>query len=79
VEQDAVRALLPDDARPFVERHLDALERKRLIERAAARLSDERPGESSARFECSLHQAEAPIPIPLPDAVHPERDQSEHA
>ncbi|TMG07827.1 MAG: hypothetical protein E6I00_17400, partial [Chloroflexi bacterium] len=34
VEQDAVRALLPDDARPFVERHLDALERKRLIERA---------------------------------------------
>jgi len=34
VEQDAVRALLPDDAGPFVERHLDALERKRLIERA---------------------------------------------
>jgi DNA-binding SARP family transcriptional activator len=34
VDQDAVRALLPDDARPFVERHLDALERKRLIERA---------------------------------------------
>jgi predicted ATPase len=33
-EQDAVSALLPDDARPFVERHLDTLERKRLIERA---------------------------------------------
>jgi class 3 adenylate cyclase len=37
VEQDAVRALLPDDARPFVERHLDALERKRLIERAGTK------------------------------------------
>src|SRR5206468_378696 len=34
VEQEAVCALLPHDARPFVERHLDALERKRLIERA---------------------------------------------
>jgi DNA-binding SARP family transcriptional activator len=34
VEPEAVCALLPDDARPFVERHLDALERKRLIERA---------------------------------------------
>ena len=34
VEQDAVCALLPDDARPFVERHLDELERKRLIEHA---------------------------------------------
>ena len=34
--QDAVCALLPDDARPFVERHLDALQRKRLIERAGA-------------------------------------------
>jgi predicted ATPase len=33
VELDAVRALSPDDARPFVERHLDALERKRLVER----------------------------------------------
>jgi DNA-binding SARP family transcriptional activator len=33
---DAVCALLPDDARPFVERHLDALQRKRLIERAGA-------------------------------------------
>jgi DNA-binding SARP family transcriptional activator len=37
VEQDAVRALLPDDARPFVERHLHALERKRLIERAGTK------------------------------------------
>jgi DNA-binding SARP family transcriptional activator len=37
VEEDAVRALLPDDARPFVERHLDALERKRLIERAGTK------------------------------------------
>jgi class 3 adenylate cyclase len=34
--QDAVCALLPDDARPFVERHLDALQRKRLIERPGA-------------------------------------------
>src|SRR5712691_4949477 len=34
VEPGAVRALLPDDARPFVERHLDALERKRFMERA---------------------------------------------
>jgi len=34
VEPGAVCALLPDDARPFVERHLDALERKRFIERA---------------------------------------------
>jgi DNA-binding SARP family transcriptional activator len=33
VEQDAVRVLLPEDAHPFVERHLDALARKRLIER----------------------------------------------
>ena len=33
---DAVCALLPDDAGPFVERHLDALERKRLIEGAGA-------------------------------------------
>src|SRR2546425_663189 len=33
---DAVCALLPDDAQPFVERHLDALQRKRLIERAGA-------------------------------------------
>ena len=30
---DAVCALLPDDAQHFVERHLDALQRKRLIER----------------------------------------------
>jgi len=36
LEQDAVGALLPDLARPFVERHLDALQRKRLIERAGA-------------------------------------------
>jgi predicted ATPase len=35
VEQDAVRALLPEDARPFVERHLDALDRKRLLERVS--------------------------------------------
>jgi len=34
VERDAVCALLPGDAHPFVERHLDALERKRLIDRA---------------------------------------------
>jgi predicted ATPase len=34
VERDAVCALLPDDARPFVERHLDTLERKRWIEHA---------------------------------------------
>ena len=33
---DAVCALLPDDAQPFVERHLDALQRRRLIERAGA-------------------------------------------
>lgn len=33
VDQDAVRFLLPDEARPFVERHLDALERKRFIDR----------------------------------------------
>jgi predicted ATPase len=31
-----VSALLPDLARPFVERHLDALQRKRFIERAGA-------------------------------------------
>src|SRR5204862_7476964 len=36
LRRDAVCALLPDDARPFVERHLDALQRKRLIERADA-------------------------------------------
>jgi len=36
MEQDAVRTLLPDDAGPFVQRHLDALERKRLIQRAGA-------------------------------------------
>lgn len=36
-ELDAVSALLPDRARAFVERHLDALERKRLIERAGSR------------------------------------------
>jgi DNA-binding SARP family transcriptional activator len=36
MEQDSVRALLPDDAGPFVQRHLDALERKRLIQRAGA-------------------------------------------
>jgi DNA-binding SARP family transcriptional activator len=36
LEQDAVCALLPDVAGPFVERHLDALQRKRLIERAGA-------------------------------------------
>jgi DNA-binding SARP family transcriptional activator len=32
---DVVRALLPGDAHPFVERHLETLERKRLIEQAA--------------------------------------------
>jgi len=32
----AVCALLPDDAQPFVGRHLDALQRKRLIDRAGA-------------------------------------------
>jgi predicted ATPase len=31
---DVVRALLPGHAHPFVERHVDTLERKRLIERA---------------------------------------------
>jgi len=33
VELDAVRALLPEDAHPFVERHVDALERRHLLER----------------------------------------------
>jgi DNA-binding SARP family transcriptional activator len=33
IARDAVCALLPDDAQAFVERHLDTLERKRLIER----------------------------------------------
>ena len=33
---DAVCALLPDAAQPFVERHLDALQRKSLIERVGA-------------------------------------------
>jgi DNA-binding SARP family transcriptional activator len=33
-DYDAVCALLPDDARPFVERHLDALRRKHLVEPA---------------------------------------------
>ena len=37
MEQDAVRALLPDDAGPFVQRHLEAMERKRLIQRAGAK------------------------------------------
>jgi DNA-binding SARP family transcriptional activator/class 3 adenylate cyclase len=36
VRLDAVRALLPEDARPFVDRHVDTLERKRLIERVDA-------------------------------------------
>ena len=31
-QQDAVSALLPDGARPFIQRHLGSLERKRLIE-----------------------------------------------
>jgi DNA-binding SARP family transcriptional activator len=33
VSQDAVEALLPERARPFVQRHLEVLERKRLVER----------------------------------------------
>ena len=33
VELDAVRVLLPEDAHPFVERHVDALERRHLLER----------------------------------------------
>jgi DNA-binding SARP family transcriptional activator len=33
VELDALSALIPDDARPFVARHLVSLERRRLIER----------------------------------------------
>jgi DNA-binding SARP family transcriptional activator len=33
IARDAVCALLPDDAQAFVDRHLDTLERKRLIER----------------------------------------------
>lgn len=36
-DQDAVSALLPDVARPFVERHLDALQRKRLLEPSRAK------------------------------------------
>jgi len=36
VGYDAVCAVLPDDARPFVERHLAALQRKLLIERVGA-------------------------------------------
>lgn len=36
LRKDAVSALLPDDAQPFVERHLEALQRKRLIERTNA-------------------------------------------
>jgi DNA-binding SARP family transcriptional activator len=34
LDLDLVTSLLPDEARPFVERHLDTLERKRLIEHA---------------------------------------------
>lgn len=34
-DADVVRSLLPGDARPFVERHLETLERKLLIERAS--------------------------------------------
>jgi DNA-binding SARP family transcriptional activator len=37
IARDAVCALLPDDAQVFVERHLDTLERKRLIERLEAK------------------------------------------
>jgi tetratricopeptide (TPR) repeat protein len=33
---DAVSALLPEDARPFIDRHLDTLARKQLIARAGA-------------------------------------------
>jgi len=32
-DEDALKALLPDEAHPFVDRHLAALDRKRLIER----------------------------------------------
>ena len=34
VPQNAVEVLLPEEARPFVERHLETLTRKRLVERA---------------------------------------------
>jgi predicted ATPase len=50
LELDVVSALLPDDALPFVERHLDALERKRLIER---------PGPGRFRFAHALIQMAA--------------------
>jgi hypothetical protein len=30
-DEDALAALLPDEARPFIGRHLEALERKQLI------------------------------------------------
>jgi predicted ATPase len=37
VELDVVEALLPDEARLFLDRHLEVLERRRLIERVAPR------------------------------------------
>ena len=37
VDIDVLEALLPDDARPFLEQHLDTLERRRLIERVDPR------------------------------------------
>jgi predicted ATPase len=37
VELDVVETLLPDEARRFLDRHLETLERRRLIERVAPR------------------------------------------
>ena len=61
VELDVVLALLPDDARPFVGRHLDALERRRLIERA---------GPDRFRFAHALIQMAAYQSMTLEDRAH---------
>ncbi|MEX2555956.1 MAG: BTAD domain-containing putative transcriptional regulator [Actinomycetota bacterium] len=37
VETDLLEAILPEEARPFLDRHLDTLERRRLIERPSSR------------------------------------------
>ena len=50
VEINAVAALLSDDARPFLDRHLETLEQRRLVQRVPPR---------SLRFENALIQIAA--------------------
>jgi DNA-binding SARP family transcriptional activator len=71
---DLVASLLPDEARPFVERHLDTLERKRLIERAGPiRFRFAHPLIQMATYQSMTHEDRAQLHEGLVEYLERER------